>query len=497
MKHNKFSRKVTSAFILSAWACSASAGDWICSGTDFWDKAACWLTNAVPVAGESVNAINYGATNTEIIYQNTVNPGAVLGRLIVDSLGTGTMTIRQNANYNMNVGGLVIIGRDRQGSFIQSAGTNVFNHGTLGAGALSNATYELSGTGSVTWGALLVGNAGHAEFLQNGGSNTVNTTMSHAEAEGSSSVYTLNAGTLSVLGTEYVGYWGNAQFNQNGGLHTVNHLDVGRKRGTGTYNMNAGTLIASNGLVVGTIPGGTGHFIQNGGDVSITNAGNSLVVSATGGATGIYELKGGTVTAPHVLNNDTFEYSGGTLTANFDNHDTLSFSGAGVREVFGDVHNVGETYYYVDVNYEETKNGIIEIADGTRVSIHGDLFLEELGTLAIELGDAFIDMTLDDWITVDNNAVIAGALDLSNLLPGVTPMDGDSWTILSAASVSGVFDNVLFPMLPDWDWNLIYEVDSIILSATSNIAAPVPLPAAFWLFATGLLSLAGLSRRRS
>ena len=207
------------------------------------------------------------------------------------------------------------------------------------------------------------------------------------------------------------------------------------------------------------------------------------------------------MTANNVLNNDRFEYSGGSLDSGIENHAQLAFSGAGVRTVTGSVTNVGETTYIQEnvdvvpavVVYQETKNGVVSLADGTRVSIDGDLTLGALGTLDIELGNSFFGFgNLTPWIDVGGIASIGGILDLTDI-SGWLPVDGDSWTILGASMVSDVFDAVLYPTIPNWSWDLMYGTDKIVLTGQTS---PVPIPPAVWLFGSGLLGLVGIARRR-
>ena len=49
------------------------------------------------------------------------------------------------------------------------------------------------------------------------------------------------------------------------------------------------------------------------------------------------------------------------------------------------------------------------------------------------------------------------------------------------------------PTVPNWIWDIIYTDKQVLLTAT---ATAVPVPAAVWLFGSGLLGLVGVARRR-
>ena len=504
---------------------TAQARDWICTGVDSWDNSSCWAPNGLPTTGETVTLTPSGS-NILVNYSNTVNPADVIGELRLDATGTGSgVTLQQSLNHNLSAN-ILFIGRDGTGNFLQSNGTNTFGDAFLAGRAGSSGNYELSGSGSVTFDGLGVGNGGVGSFVQTGGTNTVNYGLTVGAETGSDGTYTLSGGTLTVGnavardGLEEIGRWGTGSFTQEAGtVHTVNGaLVIGRKAGplgspaTGTYTMNGGVLTADN-IAVGVIPpvltnmpndypfvheASNGHFIQNAGSVTVSG---NMVVSESGGAIGLYELAGGTLSVSNLINNDDVEYSGGDFSGNIENHDRLSFSGGGTRDVHGSIDNVGETYFsqYNEelappvLVFEETKNGVIELADGTVVAIDQNLTLGDLGTLDIELGSSFFGFDeFTPWISAGGSASIDGILDLTDI-SGWSPVDGNSWTILEAATLYGLFDTVLFPVLPNWNWELVYGADKILL--TGQVSA-VPVPAAVWLFGSGLIGLFGVARKR-
>ncbi|VAW73276.1 hypothetical protein MNBD_GAMMA15-659 [hydrothermal vent metagenome] len=504
---------------------AAQAKDWTCAGTDFWDNAGCWSPAGLPATLDTAFITQSGASDVIVNYRNVVNPADVLDEIRLDATGAGIVRLEQTINSAISASNL-FIGRDGTGEYLQTAGTSNFTNAFIASRSTASGRYDLGGSATALFTGLIVGNVGTGVFAQTGGTNTVADSLIIGAEAGGVGTYTLSGGTLTVgdivsrVGVVDVGRWGTGSFTQEAGtVNTVyGDLFISRKAGplgapsTGTYTMNGGTLNADR-IEVGVIPpvvsntpntypnvheASDGRFVQNGGDVNVSNG---LIISNSGGALGRYELRGGSLTASSVLNNDRFEYSGGSLDGSIENHAILAFSGAGTRTVTGSVTNVGETTYTqsnVDLSppvvvYQETKNGEVRLADGTTVSIGMDLTLGALGTLDLELGSSFFGFDdLTPWISVGGDASIAGILDLTDI-SGWSPINGDSWTLIRATTLSGLFDQVLFPVLPGWSWELIYGSDKILL--TGQVSS-VPVPAAVWLFGSGLLGLVGVARRR-
>ncbi|HHJ13870.1 MAG TPA: hypothetical protein ENJ79_05765 [Gammaproteobacteria bacterium] len=521
--------KGISAALLVAVQIPAHAADWICSGTNDWDNPACWSTGTQPAAGDNAFIDSGSASDITVNYINTTNPLDVLGELRLDGVGGGSVILQQADNYALNAGTL-FLGRNGLGEYWHSAGSSRFDWAFVGSRATGSGLYSLSGSASARFGTLILGNLGAGSYTQSGGSTQVDSTLSLGEEAGGVGSYTLSGGSLTVgdvlnrAGVENVGRWGSGSFVQEAGtVHTVyGDLFVGRKAGplgapsTGVYTMNGGTLVTDR-LQVGVIPpvvsnvsnsfpdvhsASDGRFIQNAGNVTVNT---SLIVSVSGGALGLYELRGGTLTAGSVFNNDRFVMAGGTLDSDITNRASLDFRTAGVHSITGSVSNVGQTtftQYNSAVNppllvFEQTKNGIITLADGAKLSIGADLNLENPGTLDLALGPLFFNDKAGPWIDVGGSASLAGVLDISDI-SGWAPVDGDTWLLLQAGTgVTGVFDQVVLPTLAGWDWSVVYDVDRVLLSVSAVVGGTtVPVPAAVWLFGTGLLAVFGVGRRR-
>jgi len=509
MKLKKFnvSKKILLISVLSASSLTApsmaSAADWICSGTDSWSSSSCWWEGIAPGFMDSANAYVSDNSDVTIDYTGNVNSGVQLSDIFLNNSASGSLVFNRNEDLDLNAY-LAVFGTNGQTTVNHSQGSSTFLDAVIGSGFTSTANYNLSGTASINSSGFTVGNEGTGNMLQTGGSLTVTDTLSLGHEAGSNGNYNLTGGTLTVLGAEYVGFFGDSLFTQSGGLHTVQNLHVGRKSGNGTYVMNQGSLQVTGVMEVGTIPGAPGSttqqatVIQNGGDVELTTPGSKLTVSASGMANGRYELNGGTLTATSIYNNDTFEHNGGTINATIVNNDSFTFGGSGTRTINGDFINTGSsTFEHIyregsptEETIQRTTNGSIRLEDGTLININGNIVLEEGGVLDIELGTNFFNTPDIAWITVADTATIGGTLDLTDI-GDFDPQSFDTWTILQASLVYGEFSDVLFPVLPDWTWDLVYGTDNITLSGVSA----VPVPAAFWLFASGIVGLVGVSRR--
>ncbi|MEN6317191.1 MAG: PEP-CTERM sorting domain-containing protein [Syntrophaceae bacterium] len=212
----------------------------------------------------------------------------------------------------------------------------------------SSGSYQLSGAASQLQARTeTIGYEGTGLFEQLWGSNQTEYLVLGQQA-GSHGTYSLSGGSLSAE-TEAIGYGGTGVFNQSGGTNNAGNLVLGvgydlqdnlQPNASGTYNLSGtGILSAQNEVIGGN---GTGVFTQTGGTNTVTG---TLTISATPGtSSGTYNLNGGVLTvAGGIINNDKFNYSGGTLTANLTNSatGTVTLSGAGTRTVNGSVVNDG------------------------------------------------------------------------------------------------------------------------------------------------------------
>jgi hypothetical protein len=110
----------------------------------------------------------------------------------------------------------------------------------------------------------------------------------------------------------------------------------------------------------------------------------------------------------------------------------------------------------------ESRGGTVSPGNGIgTLTIEGRFSNADAATLAIELGGIAVGSHYDQLI-VDGGAALDGTLNVS--LVGFTPFVGDTFTILTAESISGQFDNLLLP--GSFTWDVAYGPTNVVLSVT-------------------------------
>ncbi|HNR14016.1 MAG TPA: PEP-CTERM sorting domain-containing protein [Thermodesulfobacteriota bacterium] len=479
---------------------------------------------------------------------------------------------------------LEFIGEYGTGTFAQYSGNHsVATDLNLAYFAGSNGTYDLYG-GELFAGWIHIGSAGEGVFNQNGGTNTINggfgaLILGHTST--GIGTYNLDDGILDVTFEEYIGDEGKGCFYQNGGEHNLDGamyvgLDSG---GTGEYHLSNGTLNVSDHITLGTNTGSSGTFelsgtgsvgvsymhVGRGGAGTFTQTGGTntvagdVTIAADAGSdnyagSGTYALQGGTLNAAAVINNDTFEYSGGDCNANLVNNvnATTTLSGTGTRTINGDVVNNGtfsvhETTavytgtftnngaYISDPSIQTFTDlvigdsGYLVGGDGDQFLINGnfvsysdmntqwDTGLAEIsfaaGTLVHEFHVTGLDMGADmagytdnfAWQTLsiegsyiqlfDENAE-GGALYVGTVL-GVDLYDVDSDGDLDAQNITGNGLDIYYnPLLAGNEYlgGLTYAL--LNGGSLTPVSSAVPAPAAMLLMGSGLICLVAVRRRR-
>ena len=287
------------ALLLAQPVLAVTTTNWI-GPSGNWTVISNW-DNGVPAAGYNANLTS---TTSKTATLNTVTPA--LNVVTIDGTGGATFTLNQSSFSTALNANIEIIGYDGKGVYNQSSGqNNVASYILLGVNATGNGTYNKSG-GSLTTGALQVGNAGTGTFNQS--ATTVNIGSGVFDPGQPFSLiiggiynsgsplpgigtYTMSSGNLNVAGGEAVGQAGTGTFTQSSGNHKIGgRLEVGVLGGsTGTFTMSSGTLSVGGFEVIGDV--GTGTFIQSSGSHTITG---DLDIAKAGG-TGTFKMSSGSL----------------------------------------------------------------------------------------------------------------------------------------------------------------------------------------------------------
>lgn len=258
---------------------------------------------------------------------------------------------------------------------------------------------------------------------------------------GSNGTLLMNGGTVSIGG-------GGSDF-------TVGDSGTSASRAIGSATIGGGTITAPDNMLVGGGGNADGVVLQNGGDLSF---GNTLVVGGGGTSTGIYNMNGGSFAANAMVvgNNGSgsYTFNGGTL--NIANALTVASGSAatGTLKIEGSGGTINTGTLTAGAG---TSSLVFEIEDSS-----GTTLIDVLG--AATLGSSRIDLNLD----------------------GYTPAGGETFDLLTGATVSG---GVLDPAdAGQWSLNIVSGDNGQILQATY-----VPEPAAI---ASVLLGAVGLLSRR-
>ena len=225
------------------------------------------------------------------IHELTNPGGGNAGIIMIGDIATGS--------YTLNDGEFIVRSAD--------SGTNPGHFTGMVIGNQANGTFDQLG-GSVSLDHDVI--VGHLDLNEH----------TYARADGA---YNLTDGTLDVGGNEFLGLNGTGTFTQDGGTHTVTGVlyQGYSASGIGNYILNNGDLAATTSIELGV--DGTATFTQNDGTITVGTPGGQTpanqVKVKTGTGSGTYNLNGGTVNAHGIYNEGNFNYRGGDVQANFYN----------------------------------------------------------------------------------------------------------------------------------------------------------------------------------
>lgn len=298
------------------------------SGTD-WATGFDWSPTGPPGAGATVNIIEASATPMfPVSYDYNYSSFATgISSLTLDSSTTFEVQFNQDTPSKNLFDGTEYVGFNGTAVHLQSASSNNIS-GTLylGYNATAHGGYGMSGTGGVgpetlTANQIVVGNLGTGHFDLFGGTLTAGNGSNVAEQIGfaNSGGFVQAGGTNQVNGGVVLGgaATGTGSYILNGGNLTIS-IDMGvGDTGVGTFNQTAGTCSVSQVLFVGTNGGSTGTFTLGG--AGLLSAGFEDVGDDGKGtfnqAGGVHSITANLAVGVNPGSSGTFNLSGGSLGA--------------------------------------------------------------------------------------------------------------------------------------------------------------------------------------
>jgi autotransporter-associated beta strand protein len=333
---------------------------------------------------EGLGAVNISGNNPLLAVGQGNYGGSLAGTLTLDKTGPGTLLF---SGVNRYSGGTSILG----GSLIVDTG------GALG-----------SGTVQVNSGTLLAYiNSSNASLLTNISiSNNAGATLLFMNSSTAGNSNIINNGLVNFLDNST---GGSAQILNNSG-------------GVVDFSYNNASTVAGGPMTVGSIAGNGNYDL---GQVDLYTGGNNQSTTVSGivadgggnGGTGasLTKVGKGTLTL-----SGTNTYTGGT----FLNGGTLAV---------GNIQGLG-------LGLVAVNNGTLSTADAPLTfQVGGNYTQASNGTLQLGLGGA--GASLQDYVNITGTAGLSGTLNLASYGSLTAPI-GTSVTVLSASSVSGIFQQV-------------------------------------------------------
>ena len=407
------------------------------------------------------------------------------------------------------------------GNFTQIGGTHTNISLRLGFDGIGN--YNLvDGNLTSTYEYIYAGT-----FTQTGGTHSAPVVFSMGGNSGDQAIYNLSTGSLDAPYSTIGGSGGTGTFNQTGGTYTATSLKIGSGQSyvtgiqsKGYYNLSAG-ILASSTETIGN-DSGSGYFTQTGG----TNT-TSLLMMGGAGSTSIYNLNDGTLNVGDIekisvsgqstlnINGGEINWSGNSIEVSNLNIGSSSSSrnsltlenGKSINAYNIAVHNRstfnfnGGTLAVNNFTGDLVNNGGTLTPDSTSpfstigtTNVNGDYTQNSFSTYSVEIEN----LLSFDKLNVTGIATLAGELDVT-LANNAIFQDGDSFDILFAESIVGEFDLLSLAILDEglaWDFSFIADAIGTTDIARLSVISTVPVPAAVWLFGSGLIGLVGFARRK-
>jgi uncharacterized repeat protein (TIGR01451 family) len=405
--------------------------------------------------------------------------------------GTGSSTLTHSGGTLQGTGTLTTSGAyawtgGTQGGTGQ---TTITPTGTLAIGTASTKTLTgartLRNEGTATWsdGNLTVGGTSSTARLENAGTFTITgddtmsgsgTPLLHNEATGT---LAKNGGT----GTSTISIPADNDGTIEASAGTVNLIGALANWSAGTQTLTGGRWVVS-----ATLGFSGADVVTNAADIELDGAAwvftntigqgalRNLAVNAAAGSLEIRNLSTLTTSGAFANSGEVVVGLGSTLTstgsytqaggstslASFTS--ALTAAGASVQVNGGTLAGIGTAGPSVTVNGGTVSPGL---SPGI-LGVNGPLTLRATGATAIEIG-GLSPGTQHDQIQASEAITLGGTLAITTL-PGFTPAEGQSFTIMTGSSVTGTFTDVTGDDLPG---DLRYVVQTTPTAVILNVAS--------------------------
>jgi len=410
-------------------------------------------TSAFNNSGTFKKSAGAGNTAVSIPFNNASTVDVQSGTLNLSGGGTSSGTFTGSGTLQFSSGT-----HDLQAASSVNVSTVTVSGGTVNlSGSLSGASLTIS-VGTINVNSVGAANATALVFSSGtlGGTGTIGisglTTWTGGAMTGAG-VTTTNGG-ISFSGSAVKDLTTSRTLNTAG---TTTWAGIGPiHAGSGAVINNSGTWDCQSDATMSNVFGGTSAFNNSGSGTFKKSAGagatavsipfnNAGSVQGLAGAlnftTGYIQTAGSTIlNGGAISSTTTMDIQGGSLS--------------GVGTVTANVTSAGQ------------------VAPGLSpgiLGISGNYTQSSPGAFSVEIGGVTPGVQYDQLtVTGTGVATMAGTLNVS-LISGFTPVDGDSFTIMTAVSRSGSFATVNLPPLPvDRGWRLTYGSTSIVLDVVTD-----------------------------
>ena len=351
------------------------------------------------------------------------------GNLLVGAFGDNrTGTVRVNTSGTLAISNELFIGdsQNSTGNFLLESGTVTVNNKIFVGNNKAIGTLTMSG-GTITktgGDETFVGrDQGTGTITQNGGTLTLNHNLYVGQSSGSTGTYNISSGAILNVGRDFVigRESGNGTLNMTGGTITKTGDEkfiVGHNNATGTVVQSGGTISANNELYIGNEnASASGTYTLSG--TGALNVSNEVVVGRESG-TGTLNVNGGTLTTSGNGNmyigrrngTGTLNQSAGTISVNREfgvgSRDDNKI-GTGTYNLSGGLLTASNNIY---IGKEQGSSGIMTMTGGTMTGSDKLIIGHNQATGNLTHSAGTVNVQNEVYIGNENNASSVGTYTL-------------------------------------------------------------------------------------